>query len=102
VPAPIEAIDDKNLPKSVREVLEETKITEPTPVQKQCWPAIMSGANVLGLAETGSGKTLVGLRQGRGPVPVVVAPSVVVVPCLWPWSRACGRGRVPVVVAPCL
>lgn len=30
----------------------------PTPIQSYCWPAILTGKDVVGIAETGSGKTL--------------------------------------------
>ena len=38
-------------------VLEGLGIADPTAVQKGCIPAIMKGRNVIGIAQTGSGKT---------------------------------------------
>ena len=32
--------------------------TTPTPIQAQCWPVLMAGRDIIGIAETGSGKTL--------------------------------------------
>ena len=32
--------------------------TEPTPIQAQGWPIALSGYDVVGIAQTGSGKTL--------------------------------------------
>jgi ATP-dependent RNA helicase DBP3 len=32
--------------------------TAPTPIQAACWPALLSGRDMVGVAETGSGKTL--------------------------------------------
>ena len=32
--------------------------TAPTPIQAACWPALLSGRDMIGVAETGSGKTL--------------------------------------------
>ena len=32
--------------------------SKPTPIQAQCWPIIASGRDIIGIAETGSGKTL--------------------------------------------
>lgn len=29
----------------------------PTPIQSQCWPILLSGRDIIGIAETGSGKT---------------------------------------------
>lgn len=37
--------------------LEEAGLTEPTPIQKRAIPAAMEGRDVMGLAQTGSGKT---------------------------------------------
>lgn len=34
-----------------------TKFAKPTPIQSACWPAISGGRDVVGIAETGSGKT---------------------------------------------
>lgn len=70
-PAPVAELDDERYPESFTSVFEYTRrITEPTPVQQQCWPAILAGSNVLGLAETGSGKTLSYLLPA---VPYVIA-----------------------------
>jgi len=41
----------------IYEALEELKFTEPTPIQKEIIPLIMSHKNVIGQSETGSGKT---------------------------------------------
>ena len=32
--------------------------TAPTPIQAQCWPILSAGRDIVGIAETGSGKTL--------------------------------------------
>ena len=61
-PAPMDGFEDDRFPKSaralVRQLQASKRFAEPTPVQAQAWPAIMSGADVLCVAETGSGKTL--------------------------------------------
>ena len=31
---------------------------KPTNIQSQCWPFLLSGKDLIGIAETGSGKTL--------------------------------------------
>jgi hypothetical protein len=57
-PPPVATIEDDNLPKTFAKFCATRNITKPSVVQKQCWPAILNGANVLGIAPTGSGKTL--------------------------------------------
>ena len=61
-PAPMDGFEDDRFPKSARALVRQLQASkhfaEPTPVQAQAWPAIMSGADVLCVAETGSGKTL--------------------------------------------
>jgi len=63
----------------------------PTPIQAQCWPVLMGGRDIIGIAETGSGKTLTfvlpglerirkagapdGGRAGHVPRMLVVAPT---------------------------
>lgn len=42
----------------VNEVLRSEKFESPTPIQAQGWPMALSGRNVIGIAQTGSGKTL--------------------------------------------
>ncbi|KAF2078230.1 hypothetical protein CYY_000421 [Polysphondylium violaceum] len=63
VPRPIMSFDDPDLPASMKKYLafltnKYPDITRPTPVQSQCWPSILSGEDILSIAQTGSGKTL--------------------------------------------
>lgn len=46
------------MPQSVLSVLERKQFKEPFPIQCQAIPGVMSGRDVIGIAETGSGKTL--------------------------------------------
>ncbi len=55
------------------EVLDYLKFTTPTPIQHQCIPAALEGKDVVGIAQTGTGKTLAFgvpmiqlLRQNKG------------------------------------
>ena len=43
--------------KSVLKAIEELGFTEPTPIQEKAIPMIRSGVDVLGIAQTGTGKT---------------------------------------------
>ncbi|KAK6630848.1 hypothetical protein RUM44_003018 [Polyplax serrata] len=62
--------------------------TEPTVIQAQGWPIALSGRNLVGIAKTGSGKTLSyilpavvhinhqpRLQRGDGPIVLVLAPT---------------------------
>lgn len=63
---------------------------QPSPIQSQCWPIILSGHDMIGIAATGSGKTLgfglpmlrhivaqkeAGIVRGKGPFAIVMAPT---------------------------
>ena len=49
---------DFDLPKQVNSALEKLEISEPTPIQLKSFSPIMSGRDVMGIAQTGTGKTL--------------------------------------------
>lgn len=46
------------LPKSLQKALDEMGLTTPTPIQEKSFSVIMSGRDVMGIAQTGTGKTL--------------------------------------------
>ena len=50
----------ENLPltKQLRNAIEELGFAKPTPIQEQSFPVVRSGADVVGIAQTGTGKTL--------------------------------------------
>uniref|UniRef100_A0A7N4NJW4 RNA helicase n=1 Tax=Sarcophilus harrisii TaxID=9305 RepID=A0A7N4NJW4_SARHA len=61
---------------------------KPTPIQAQAIPAIMSGRDLIGIAKTGSGKTIAfllpmfrhimdqrALEEGEGPIAVIMTPT---------------------------
>lgn len=76
-----------------KDLLHSTRdFVTPSPIQSQCWPVILSGHDLIGIAATGSGKTLGfglpmmahiaankapgGAAAGRkGPFAVVLAPT---------------------------
>ncbi|MCX6181747.1 MAG: DEAD/DEAH box helicase [Bacteroidetes bacterium] len=47
-----------NLSKQLKNALDDLKFTEPTPIQVQSFPVILSGRDMVGIAQTGTGKTL--------------------------------------------
>ena len=47
-----------NLPKSVQKALDELGLSIPTPIQEKSFSVIMSGRDMMGIAQTGTGKTL--------------------------------------------
>ncbi|NHM07149.1 DEAD/DEAH box helicase [Flavobacterium sp. CYK-4] len=47
-----------SLPKSVQKALDELGFTTPTPIQQKSFPVILSGRDMMGIAQTGTGKTL--------------------------------------------
>jgi len=42
----------------VMDVISKQNWTDPTPIQAQGWPVALSGKDLVGIAQTGSGKTL--------------------------------------------
>ena len=47
-----------NLPKSLQKAIDDMGLTTPTPIQQKSFSVIMSGRDVMGIAQTGTGKTL--------------------------------------------
>ncbi len=54
----MESFDEINLNKHLRIGIDELGFEKPTPIQEQAYPVILSGKNVVGIAQTGTGKTL--------------------------------------------
>lgn len=57
IPKPIFKFSEAGFPRTVMEVISENQWKTPTPIQSQGWPLALSGRNVVGIAQTGSGKT---------------------------------------------
>ena len=49
--------DELNINNPLINALNDLDYTNPTPIQEQAFPVIMSGADVVGIAQTGTGKT---------------------------------------------
>ncbi|KAG7300873.1 hypothetical protein JYU34_015214 [Plutella xylostella] len=59
VPPPLKTFEHMKLPKGIIRGLEAKGIKKPTPIQVQGIPTVLSGRDMIGIAFTGSGKTLV-------------------------------------------
>ena len=49
--------EDLNLSKQLLNAIEDLGIDTPTPIQIEAYPVILSGKDVVGIAQTGTGKT---------------------------------------------
>lgn len=48
---------DFDLPKSLQKAIDELGLTTPTPIQEKAFSVILSGRDMMGIAQTGTGKT---------------------------------------------
>eukprot|EP00299_Pterocystis_sp_00344_P019860 c9818_g1_i1.p1 GENE.c9818_g1_i1~~c9818_g1_i1.p1 ORF type:complete len:700 (+),score=180.76 c9818_g1_i1:477-2576(+) len=87
-PAPFQCLADPKVPSTFIAAMQKMGFAEPSPVQRQCWPACLTGSDCLVLAEAGSGKTLgytlpaiphiLAQRKivlGDGPIAVILVPT---------------------------
>uniref|UniRef100_A0A672GFW5 RNA helicase n=1 Tax=Salarias fasciatus TaxID=181472 RepID=A0A672GFW5_SALFA len=87
-PNPIMKFHEASFPSYVMDVINKQNWTDPTPIQAQGWPLALSGQDMVGIAQTGSGKTLSYLlpaivhinhqpflERGDGPICLVLAPT---------------------------
>eukprot|EP00347_Sterkiella_histriomuscorum_P016169 403354220 len=89
VPRPLATFEEANFPKHIMDTLKTCEgFVKPTPIQSQGWSVALSGRDMIGIAETGSGKTLSFLlpalvhvyaqevpKRGDGPIALVLAPT---------------------------
>ncbi|PIO10944.1 hypothetical protein AB205_0159700, partial [Aquarana catesbeiana] len=57
-PKPVFAFHEASFPDNLMGVIRHQNFTDPTPIQSQGWPVALSGLDMVGVAMTGSGKTL--------------------------------------------
>jgi ATP-dependent RNA helicase RhlE len=50
--------DDFKLSKALRNAMDDLGFEKPTPIQEETFSIILSGKDVVGIAQTGTGKTL--------------------------------------------
>ncbi|CAI5756008.1 unnamed protein product [Candida verbasci] len=88
IPHPITTFDEAGFPDYVLNEVKAQGFPHPTAIQCQGWPMALSGRDMIGIAATGSGKTLSYclpaivhinaqplLKPGDGPVVLVLAPT---------------------------
>ncbi|KAK0716471.1 P-loop containing nucleoside triphosphate hydrolase protein [Apiosordaria backusii] len=88
VPRPVQTFDEAGFPRYVMDEVKAQGFPAPTAIQAQGWPMALSGRDVVGIAETGSGKTLTYclpaivhinaqplLAPGDGPIVLILAPT---------------------------
>lgn len=91
IPPPCKRFEDLKFPQPILDALSEKGIKKPTPIQIQGLPVALAGRDMIGIAFTGSGKTLtfslplvqaaleeefrMPLMAGEGPVGIILAPS---------------------------
>ena len=90
-PPPIRSFREMKFPSVLLDAMQKKGIQKPTPIQVQAIPALLSGRDIVGIAFTGSGKTLtfslpmimyaleeemaMPLEPGEGPIGLVLCPS---------------------------
>ncbi|CAL9733290.1 ATP-dependent RNA helicase Dbp2p [Monosporozyma servazzii] len=88
IPKPITSFDEAGFPDYVLTEVKAEGFDKPTGIQCQGWPMALSGRDMIGVAATGSGKTLSYclpgivhinaqplLQPGDGPIVLVLAPT---------------------------
>ena len=90
-PPPMKSFEDMRFPHPILNFLRNKNIKRPTPIQMQGLPVALAGRDMVGIAFTGSGKTMtfslplimaaveeeirMPLVGGEGPVGIILAPS---------------------------
>jgi len=87
-PKPVRTFEEAGLPDYILQEVQKAGFRAPTPIQSQGWTMALTGRDVVGIAQTGSGKTLGFvlpaiihinaqplLKPGDGPIALVVAPT---------------------------
>merc|ERR1719313_3194350 len=88
VPKPIKGWHQCGLSTRILQVIQANQFDNPMPIQAQALPVIMQGRDCIGVAKTGSGKTMAfvlpmlrhikdqpDLEESDGPIALVMAPT---------------------------
>lgn len=63
-PNPITTFEESSFPSYILDVLKTKGFAKPTAIQSQGWPIVLKGHDLIGIAQTGSGKTIGFLLPG--------------------------------------
>lgn len=88
IPYPNFCFEEGNFPEYIMQEILRQGFAEPTAIQSQGWPVVLSGRDLVGIAQTGSGKTLAYMlpaavhinsqqrpQRGEGPIALILAPT---------------------------
>jgi ATP-dependent RNA helicase DDX23/PRP28 len=91
LPQPLRSWKESNIPNSILKIIEDIGYKEPTPIQRAAIPIALTSRDIIGIAETGSGKTasfivpllayimelpsLNSLTKQDGPYAIILAPT---------------------------
>ncbi|KAH8117119.1 RNA helicase [Phellopilus nigrolimitatus] len=88
VPKPVTTFEEAGFPEYLLSTIKAQGFPSPTPIQCQAWPMALSGRDMVGIAQTGAGKTIAFalpamlhinaqplLSPGDGPIALVLAPT---------------------------
>nr|RBQ89496.1 hypothetical protein FVER53263_01149 [Fusarium verticillioides] len=88
VPKPVQEWAQCGLTRQTLDIIDNLGFEKPTPIQMQALPALMSGRDVIGVAKTGSGKTMAfllpmfrhikdqpPLKDTDGPIGLIMTPT---------------------------
>lgn len=103
IPRPVFNFNELNLPTELAAVIQQQGWPAPTPIQAQAWPMALSGRDIVGIARTGSGKTIAfmlpalihimnqsPLSRGDGPIVLVLVPTRELAQQAAEWARSFG------------
>ncbi|XP_055341619.1 uncharacterized protein LOC129590419 isoform X2 [Paramacrobiotus metropolitanus] len=87
-PKPVFGFEEAGFPDFIMHSIRDSGYVAPTPIQSIGWPIALKGNNMVGIAQTGSGKTISfllpalvhlkaqpPLRRGDGPIVLVLCPT---------------------------
>nr|CAJ2467459.1 unnamed protein product [Leishmania braziliensis] len=88
VPQPMLEFSDLVAPDAIHQAFMDAGFQRPTPIQSVSWPVLLNSRDIVGVAKTGSGKTMAfmipaalhimaqpPLQPGDGPIALVLAPT---------------------------